>query len=250
MEQIIAQRGFFISYEGKGFDYYPQGGYSHGAASGYGNYDAFVFANYLEKELPIVTDETELVVAWNGDCHVRLYPVQAKEYGIRVFADKIGDENADVLGDGYGFISPQDEYSNLSVMYEGHAGTKSYRISTINGEPAMEYEPIHQIYSWEDKLHSYQQDFYSFKEDEDLVLGIPYGTKLVEYSCSQSVICYYSDPDNINVGEEAMYTPQMTPTVDGYAVLDFSDIPDGEYIMILKDGSKYLGTILKLRYNE
>ena len=70
---------------------------------------------------------------------------------------------------------------------------------------------------------------------------------MVEYACSQDAICYYSNPANGNAGEEYVYYPQMTATVDGYAKLDFSDIPDGKYIMILKGGERYIGTILKLR---
>ena len=205
----------------------------------------------------MTTDMDQIVAVWEGDCDVYLYPVQSEIYAIRVSASDLADEYADILGDGYGIINPKADSDGyyLSVEYDDYEGTKSYDVAYINGKPASEYELGQTIieYTYEDlytsEEKSSKRDYYGLQRGDTVTLGIPYGTTLVEYECTQDVTCFISSKNLCSVGEAWYYAPSLKPTTQGYALLDFSEVPDGKYIMILNGNGKYLGTILNLQHN-
>ena len=246
--------GFYIGYEDDSFDEYPQGGESTNNGTTFNGpryYDDFFFANEKVDCLPVITDKDKLAVIWDGDCDVYLYPVQGEEYAIRVSATDLGDEYADVLGNGYGKIEPAEDknYYRLSVDYDGGGdGHKYYNVEYINGKPALEYELTRMVHEYIDEGKKREIDYYGLQRGDTVTLGIPYGTTLVEYNVCQDITCFRSWPDHNDDGAEWYYVPALKPTPQGYATLDFSEIPTGKYIMILRGGDEYIGTILDLQH--
>lgn len=249
--------GFWLAYEDSTFDLYPQGGDSLDNGATYNGpryYNQFYISNEKVERLPTITDKEKVVVVWNGDCNVYLYPVQGVEYATRVSAADLGDEFADILGEGYGIVTPKNENSyQLEVHYDDQDGSKSYDVAYINGKSAIEYELAHTVHEYKYSHYSEERigkvEYYSLQKGDVVTLGIPYGTTLVEYECQQDYTCFYSYPDHNNEGDSWYYAPQLTPTPQGYASLDFSGIPDGKYIMIVRGNKQYIGTILNLQNN-
>lgn len=254
--------GFYIAYDDNSYDRYPQGGHAETVDSYrkhddiFSYCDDFFFANEKVDQIPIISDKDKLAVMWDGDCDVFLSPVQAEEYYLRVSADDLGDEYADQLGDGYGNISLNEtsekgKYCLFGVRYDSQDGTKYYEVDTINGKPAIEYE-MNKV------EHEYVgvygdpgiQKLDSFQRNDEITLGIPYGTTLVEYTGKQDVTCFHSNPSFWNENENWGYSPKLMPTTQGYAMMDFSEVPDGKYIMVVEGNDQYIGTILNLQHNK
>lgn len=251
--------GFYLVYEDNSFDEYPQGGYSAESGSTFNGpnyYDMFYLENRKVDRIPVITGNNQVAVAWDGNCDVLLYPVQGEEYGIRVSSYDLGDEYAEELGYGYGRIQPRENKDSyyLATNYKGHEGTKYYEVAYINGKAASEYELVHTVtdllrMDYSNEI-AFTSDYYGLQRDDTVTLGIPYGTTLVEYECTQDIICYRSWPEYYMQGKEVYYRPELTPTPQGYGVLDFDGIPDGKYIMVVRGDGQYIGTILKLQFAE
>ena len=66
------------------------------------------------------------------------------------------------------------------------------------------------------------RDFGSFPANETFTIGVIEGTTLVEKEYTTDHMYF------LHADESSPYT--LTPTTDGYAILDFSDTDPGEYV--------------------
>lgn len=90
------------------------------------------------------------------------------------------------------------------------------KIKTINGIPVEEF--TFPEYTMERK-------FVDLPEDEKYTVGVISGTAIEEKE--YRVNCRYF----LQEGDNCFYDIKLEPTVDGYAICDFSEIPMGNYIL-------------------
>lgn len=134
-------------------------------------------------------------------------------------------------GDEYRMITEiyrtkQDERVTFWSSY-GQFDNQKVEILTIDGEPAYESDKIVGIKKYE----ASNDVIYTFSEadkGEKVTLGYAEGTTLVEQDVWLSMfygICSNASEDCIR--------PTITPTKDGYAILDFSECREGLYTLTI-----------------
>ena len=89
------------------------------------------------------------------------------------------------------------------------------RVDTINGLPIAEYAP---------KLEKADTQYYaSFPPYSTFLVGVVEGTAIHETE--------YTSDRNFYFQTDEKYPLKLTPTTDGYAYVDLTDIPDGDYVL-------------------
>lgn len=153
----------------------------------------------------------ELVLVYPSDNRVRSGIVPVDYSGMTMARYNENDKMEAV------FVSKVDTGVYLSSWTAGSSIKHGVlNCGTINGIPFEEYS-VNFDYSGYNK-------YLSLPKDEVYTLGIASGSSLVE--TEYYVATTYFFQQNIEP-----YELKLNPTVDGYATIDFSDIPAGEYVL-------------------
>lgn len=117
------------------------------------------------------------------------------------------------------FVSKVDTgkvYLSLWIRGKRSSNGSAFSCNTINGIPVDEYG-VNFDYSGYNK-------YLSLPKNEKYTLGVVSGASLVETEYSVNSTYFFQE----NV---VPYELKINPTVDGYATIDFSGIPAGEYVL-------------------
>lgn len=210
---------FCIAYEDGSFDfYYGEGSYKYESYSSSHFYGMYAYDRYAE-ELPVIGDDTKMVLFCKKDFSLAVYPVRTV---------------VNVVSYNYGFGEFHSNGYSLDVHYP-NGKYESVRLKTIDGEPVEQYEPI--IY--EETVNPYsgmtsktvRYIYEGFQNVDSVTLGVVNGTQIEEEECAVDAKFYSCAQDRNNYYEEDSYYVKWAPTVEGYAKLDFSEIPEGQYVM-------------------
>lgn len=157
----------------------------------------------------------ELVLFCSNDTGFKkmLYPVEEAGYVMHRQNNEEGCEEAVFLYNNGTVLD--DPYVNL--WRPGYDMTRM-EISTINGQSWDTY-PI--------SAETEEQRYATMKYGDSIKLGMIEGTKIAETE-------YKVDYSYFLSGENEPIEFEMIPTVEGYAKLDFSNVPEGDYILIIE----------------
>lgn len=248
LEECTSKRGVFIAYEDGSFDLFPVGGYCYGYSRFSEGLDGFYIANSVAEAIPDVGRDDKLVVFCDDNYYLTLYPVHGEISTIRTES-----ENGVT---GYGRLS--NTLDCVYVHYED-GESETIRIEYINGEPADVYDAVklnYEVKPYKGKNSvAVSVELTGFQKGEPIRLGIVDGTAVSEYDYSADATYFDCNNEHNNWDEEDAYGinygVQVTPTFDGYATIDFSEVPDGKYVVIFRyiKGEKqyYQSTLLNLQ---
>lgn len=237
LEDCKEYDGLYYAFDDDSFNLFSTGGYCLG---GKGYIDGMYLAN--DNMHSTFDGIDKLVLFWESEYTLNLYPVSAQIPVIQL-------EREDGIG-GFGCFT----WSNTSVLeayYRDHVH-ESIEIQTINGAPPEEYESecIEFTVNPYKGIPSEERYFClnGFKPNTEVTLGIAEGTTLEEKTYKVDATYYECGRDSNHYEEEDSYYIKTIPTAQGYAELDFSEIPDGEYVMVLwyNGFSNYRATLLEL----
>ena len=222
-------QGLFISCGDGRFIEYPVGGYCAGMEWGFKGFDGMFLADEIAYNIPVIDSSDEVALFLDGNYSLDVFPVIAEVAAIRL-------EKSDGTR---GFGKLMSGGLDMIAYYRDNTVDNSIQFQTINGEAPSEYNC--ETVEW--RSYPYpgapSEDRYwklcGFERGKDVTLGIAEGTKLVETTYSVDSTYYACNPDMIDWDQEAYYTPDVVPTVDGYAAIDFSKIPSGRYIIVYHD---------------
>lgn len=208
---------------------YPDGSFAkiyNGAVLNWSDYPAKTYGAYydnsdliiksaLDDRNPTINSENQLVVFCSLDTDViyNISPVSAK-------GCTITRNNEDGKWEAI-FLSNSEADNSLYCSKYWRAGSSmkstseaGFDCTYINGISVGEYPGI---------ALAEGTDFCDVPAGDTFMLGVVEGTKLVEKEFTADAR-YYIQADTRD-------DLKMTPTVDGYAIVDFSDVPAGEYII-------------------
>lgn len=210
--------GFFVLYPDGSFDRYSSGivltwdmqPMTYGAD--YWPQDLVMGPSSIENNKTMLT-EGKLVLFWSNDNRriFKLYPV--RESGYSLFRR---DDNMKLEG----LISTRGSINgkNFEQWNQGHVfyWSNSVDYATINGIPKEQYTEFPSAEG---------RDFADFPANQTYKIGIIEGTTLVEKEYQSNYMYFLQDYKAVSCS--------LIPTVDGYAIVDFSDAPVGEYILTI-----------------
>ena len=235
-------QGFFLSYNDGSFDYYESPGYCFGfSADSLGFYGVFA-ENSRIPDNTVINNNSNLVLFSKASTYsVTLHPIHAS---VSAFLTT-SDEN--VLG--YGMLTGHsDLYSQISIHYLDNT-IERFNPIYMNGQPAIEYQAV----KIEKEVTPYKgmpskvEKFTNigFQENSTLTLGLSEGTSLIEVAYDVDSTYFDCHPDHNNWEEEDIYYAKLIPTSAGYATIDLSHIPSGNYIMLYRSNNKYQASIIE-----
>lgn len=237
LSDIKQTNSFYIKYDDSTFDRYSITGYWTSDHCG------LFLKNSAVDKLPIVDKKTNLVLTWDGNFVVNLFPVSSEVNALSMDSDGVA---------AYGTLDSDKD--SLLIRREDNTFER-IELITINGLPAADYpafiedrtvNPYGGMRSATERVV-----WASFERGSTITLGVKRGSGIVEEKHSANITYYDINPNHHSYTIPDQYTVKTIPTVDGYSDLDFSDIPNGKYAMILqgeKDGKrKYIATVIDLQ---
>ena len=236
LDDCVEYDGLYYAYDDGSFDKVATGGYCLG---GKGYIDGMFLDDYYKSK---IEGTDKMVLFWEGQYSMELYPVAAQIPVIQL-------EKEDGTR-GFGHFDWSDT-SVLVTYYRDHVHERVI-IQTINGALPEEYEPECIEFTVNPYKGIPSEERYiclnGFKPNTEVTLGIAEGTTLEEKTYKVDATYYLCSRDSNHYEEEDSYKIKTTPTAQGYAELDFSEIPDGKYVMVLwyNGFSNYRATLLEL----
>lgn len=236
LEDCTNSSGFFIAHEDGSFSRYRHGGYCLGLTSGEIAFEGMFLADSIADSLPVISTEDTLALFWGSNYSAYVFPIHGEIATIQVTAED-GTE-------GFGRI---ESSSSMNIHYRNHESAR-VRIQTINGESPDKYQ-IEKVIITVNPYSGMRRESVSwqltgFKRDATVSLGIAEGTLLVETTYDIDSKYYACNPEMNNWDEEDVYYPGTLATKQGYAALDFTEIPSGCYILVVRGNGKYIATLL------
>lgn len=243
LEECKRANGVFIAYEDGSFDMFPTGGYCKGLGNLDSNFDGMFLSDSIISSTPTVNRQTKIVVFSNTDYRLTLHPIHAS---VRVFQthSHIGVEGYGRLGE----IFSNTKRVNVYVYYEDHTSDEINPVF-INGNPAYEYQA--DCVEWTVNPYSGMPrtqrtiQLLSFTGDE-VTFGVGTGTTLIEKTYPVNAKYFDCDIDKNNYSDEDIYRLTGLPTKEGYAEIDLSEIPDGQYALVFHFGNRYRASLLTM----
>lgn len=243
LEYCKSNAGVYVAYEDGSFDKCGSGGYCDGLSKGSSYFYGMFLkdsALYFAHDISLQNDGKKLVVFSDADYTLTLHPIHTE---VACFSVDTEDGT-----EGFGqLIQVTDRGASIAIQYKNHEREDIHPIY-INGEPASEYEADE--HAWSIRSHKgISKDYYyqvlGFKE-ESITLGIADGTTLIEKTYEIDSTYYDCDPEHNFWENEDVYYIKGTPTSEGYAEADISDVPAGKYVMLFRFDGKYRATILNI----
>lgn len=235
LENCVNSFGFFIAHEDGSFSRYLHGGCCPKIDNNVRGFEGMFMEDIDAENIPILTSKDTLALFWDSNYSVSVLPVHAEEAAIQVTAED-GMEGFARLSESSIFIYYRsNDYAHVTLQ-------------TINGESPDKYEPEEVCFTvnphkgMPSETASYK--IRGFKRDATVSLGIAEGTTLVETTYDIDCTYYNCNRSMNNWEEEDIYYPSTRATTQGYAVLDFTEIPSGRYVMIVEGNGKYIATLL------
>lgn len=233
--------GIYIAYEDGSFDYYPRGGYCEDLTKYSDCFEGMFLPKRVADATPKVNSSTKLVVYATNDYYVELYPIHAEVLAIAM-------KNADGVT-GYGRLtSIGDDYASIYVVYRNRERANVHAVN-INGKPAKEYQGEEVV--WEVNpyagMTSVTEEYklYGFKGQE-VTLSVAEGSKLVDTTYTVDTVFYDCNSDHNNWMDKDVFYLKTMPTTEGYAVIDFTEVPSGRYAMLFRSNGIYIASLLCL----
>ena len=234
--------GIFVAYEDGSFDGYPTGGYVWDAEEYLSYISGYFVPGDLSDKIDRIDANAKLVVFSPSSFSLTLFPIHASVSCL--------DMSGETGQPSYGKIGQLEDYgSSLRVYYEnGDYDVKS--IEYINGVPAHTYEAV----KIENEVHPSKGIpsrvetvvHYGFTAGENITLACSEGTRLIEESYIANATFYDCYPDHNDYSEPDEYDIQLNRTSEGYAILDFSEVPSGRYVMIFSIAERIYPTLVDI----
>lgn len=239
LEESKENNGFYIAYDDGSFDRYETGGYCLGEI---GYISTMFISDSITEKNPIITEKDRLVLFWRNDYYISIYPISAE-----IPVIEVEREDGEKGFAHFSWSSP----GQLDISYRDHS-SETVKVHTINGDSPEKYEMEHVEFTVEGS--SYGEEFvslYGFQKDTEVSIGIANGTALEEKGYTVNATWYDCNRYHNYYKEEDCYGVKTIPTTEGYAELDFSDIPNGKYVMMISfnGNSNYRATLLELQRN-
>lgn len=232
--------GIYIAYEDGSFDNYPGGGYCEDLTRYSNVFEGMFLPERVANATPEVNGSTKLVVFASDDYYVQLNPIHAEVSAFSMVTNGVP---------GYGrLLYTYDDYASIYVYYTNGEYTDIDAIN-INGKPAKEYQEeqiVLEVNPYRG-MTSVTKEFilYGFVGQE-VTLSVAEGSKLVDTTYTIDTIYYDCNYEHNNWTDEDVFYLKTMPTTEGYAVIDFTDIPSGRYVMLFRSNGKYKASLLCL----
>lgn len=241
LSDIQQDSGIYIKYDDMSFDKYLGVSYEKNS-DGFWNrdLDGLFLNNSIADKLPIVDNQVNLVVRWDDYFQLELHPVSSEASVISM--DSVN---------GYGKL---DSDKKMVTAFCRNGSFVRFFLATINGKPAEDYpakieERTVNPYAGA-RSRSLIVKTTSFEKDSLVTLGIKEGSSLIEEQFYADATFYDFNSEHKSWDIPYEYLVKYTPTVDGYADLDFSDIPNGKYVLVLYGVKNnivtYIATVITL----
>ena len=243
LEEASERTGFYLAYEDGSFDRYAGGGYCVDHYNGNIDFSGMFMSDNISNSLPTIDTNTKLVFFADNYQTLTLRSVNGSVSALSVEAGN-GTK-------GFAYIDRINEYGASLLAYYKGSGWGQISPHYINGVPSQDYEAIH----FTETVHPYSGmssqtaiiDYFSFEKGSTVTLAIAEGSKLVEKNYPANITYFDCMPNGNNYWIEDQHYLYPTPTADGYAQIDFSGIPDGQYVMYLDLGTSYIATVVSLQ---
>lgn len=239
LDECKNRNGIFIAYNDGSFDLYRSNGYCL-ELHPYSTYCLGMFQrDSIVNELPEITQETNMVLFWEGDYSLTLWHVNGVSTAVST------SENGTR---GYGLIDQNG--SPFTIYYQDNSFTRLYPLY-INGVKREDFHDINTI-KWEYRPYkgmsqSYEHSSLSgFEEGATIIISTADGTTLTEKTYHVDSKYYDCAADHNDFDFQDSYTLSPTPTPDGYAQLDFSGVPSGQYVLIVRNSIMYIATLVNV----
>lgn len=245
LEQCASKGGIYIAYDDGSFDEIPGGGYCYGISQMTDGIKGMFLENDTVECTPAITSDMKVVVFSASEYYfLNAYSIHHEVAAIQYTSDN-GTK-------GYGRLSY--EQNTVYVYYRNHE-SEDIKIEFINGEPSENYNAV----KIEREVYPYKgmttKKFYfgmaGFQPADKVKLGIVKGTTVVEKSYPVNITYFDCDSDHNNWDEEDQYYLEATPTVEGYAVIDFTELPTGRYVLVYEyvsgESRYYVASLLDWR---
>lgn len=226
LEECEGRGGVFIAYDDGSFDEFPGGGYCLGLSRLTVGFSGMFLENSVLEKTPTITGDMKIIVFSTADYyHVNAYPIHHEVAAIQYTSDD-GTK-------GYGKLAYEQD--KIYVYYRNHE-SEDVKIEFINGEPSEEYDAVkidREVYPSKGmKKVARGYRLAGFQKDEEVRLGVVKGTAIEEKSYEANITYFDCDNEHNNWDEEDQYYLDATPTVEGYAVIDFEQLPTGRYVLV------------------
>lgn len=230
---------FYVRYSDNSFDQINKGyvldwgnGAPYTLGTVYRDFHDLIIDASADERNPTITDDNQLVLFCSEDFFVS-YRIEAVESSGTTISRINEDGKREAI-----FFSNSIKDGSLRCDQYWVAG-KSIR-EVDNGTPKIECTYINGFAVGDHPGLPLAEGTWhcNVPEGETYKLGVVEGTTLVEKEYIADARFY------IQSDEDEYYEFKMIPTVDGYAIIDLSDIPNGEYILQVYwwDDGNYVAT--------
>lgn len=229
--------GLYLLCDDGSFNKYRAGGFCVGVDDRTRS-DGMYLLDSIAEGLPSVNADTNMILFWDGDYYVSLSVINAQASAIQLFSED-GEKGYAMYARG----SLEIDYCNYEMEIKD--------IEYINGIPVGDYTGIEKIeitYNSAKGMPSatYISQYWSLPKGETLTIGTADGTTLIETAYTVNATYYDFDSGHNHFELEDGFLVPTTPTVDGYAKLDFSGIPAGQYVMYIDGDTTYMATLINI----
>lgn len=214
LEEMYDAEGFYIMYDDNSFDRYYGGNAltwdDHYMTYGMDYRPRNLVMSIMDMELNASKlKEGQLVLFWSHDYSMEgIYPVCESGYTLFRY-------NEDYKLEGLFY----DIWSEKDVFIPWTSGKALYwsnpiEFKTVNGIDKEEYTDFPQI--------DEERQYTTFEPNQTYIIGTVEGTTLIEKE--------YKTDHKYFVHESESVPFELTPTADGYAIVNLDDLADGEYV--------------------